>query len=65
MAKKKKDKGIMVQAKVVDLSRHEDGMGVVLNDGQRQQSFVIQFPVDDKDLDIGDLVTVTIVRSEV
>ena len=63
MAKKKK-KGIMVTAKVVDIARHEEGMGVVLNDGQRQQSFVIQFPIDDKELDIGDLVTVTIMRSE-
>ena len=65
MTKKKKAKGLMVQAKVVEVVRYDEGMGVVLNDGRRQQSFVIQFDVDDKDLDIGDLVTVTIVRSEV
>ena len=65
MTKKKKAKGLMVQAKVVEVVRYDEGMGVVLNDGKRQQSFVIQFDVDDKDLDIGDLVTVTIVRSEV
>ena len=64
MAKKKKT-GLMMTAKVVDLYRHDDGMGVVLNDGQRQQSFAIQFDIDDKDLDIGDVVTVTIMRSEV
>ena len=64
MAKKKKT-GLMMTARVVDVARHDEGMGVVLNDGQRQQSFAIQFDVDDKDLDIGDLVTVTIIRSEV
>ena len=64
MAKKKKDKGLMVQAKVVDVYRHEDGMGVALNDGRRQQSFVIQFDVTDEGLDVGDIVTVTLMRSE-
>ena len=65
MTKKKKTKGLMVQARVVEVARYDEGMGVVLNDGKRQQSFVIQFDVDDKDLDTGDLVTLTIVRSEV
>ena len=65
MTKKKKTKGLMVQARVVEVARYDEGMGVVLNDGKRQQSFVIQFDVDDKDLDTGDLVTVTIMRSEV
>jgi len=65
MTKKKKTKGLMVQARVVEVARYDEGMGVVLNDGKRQQSFVIQFDVDDKDLDTGDLVTITIMRSEV
>lgn len=65
MAKKKKIKGLMVQAKVIDIYRHNEGMGVVLNDGKRQQSFAIQFDVTDEELDIGEIVTVTIVRSEV
>ncbi len=62
MAKKKKT-GIMTTAKVVDVRRHDDGMGVAFNDGKRNQPFVIYFEVAD-DLDVGDLVTVTIVRSE-
>ena len=66
MAKKKSvKKGLMVQAKVVDIYRHDEGMGISLNDGKRQQSFVIQFDVTDEALDIGDTVTVTIIRSEV
>jgi hypothetical protein len=65
MAKKKSvKKGLMVQAKVIDIYRHDEGMGVSLNDGKRQQSFVIQFDVTDEELDIGETVTVTMVRSE-
>jgi len=64
MAKKKKTKGLMVQAKVIDIYRHEEGMGVSLNDGKRQQVYAIQFDVTDEELDIGDTVTVTIVRAE-
>jgi hypothetical protein len=45
----KKEKGLMVQAKVVDIEG---------------QSFVLQFDVTDEELDVGDTVTVTIVRSE-
>ena len=62
MAKKKKT-GIMTTAKVVDIKRYDDGAGVAFNDGQRKQPFVIYFEVVDE-LEIGDLVTVTIVRSE-
>ena len=62
MAKKKK-KGIMTTAKVVDIKRHDDGAGVAFNDGKRIQPFVIYFEVADE-LEIGDLVTVTIVKSE-
>ncbi len=63
--KKSKPAGLMVQAKVIEVYRHDEGMGVVLNDGKRQQSFVIQFDVTDENLDVGDIVTVTIIRSEV
>ncbi len=53
MAKKKnKPAGLMMTAKVVDIKRHDDGMSVVY------------FQTVDEELDIGDLVTVTIVRSE-
>ena len=52
MAKKKsKPAGLMMTAKVVDIKRHDDGMSVVY------------FQVVDDDID--DLVTVTIMRSEV
>ena len=64
MAKKKKDKVVMTTAKVVEVSRNDDGAGVAFNDGKRKQPFVIYFEVADE-LEIGDLVTVTIVRSEV
>ena len=66
MAKKKSvKKGLMVQAKVVDIYRHDEGMGISLNDGKHPQHFAIQFDVTDEELDIGDIVTVTIIRSEV
>ncbi len=61
---KKKTEGLMMTAKVVDIKRHDDGMGIALNDGQRKQSFVVYFQAVDEELGIGDLVTVTIVRSE-
>ena len=66
MAKKKsKPAGLMMTAKVVDIQKHDDGMGIALNDGERVQPFVVYFQVVDENLSIGDLVTVTIVRSEV
>ena len=55
--------GTMTTAKVVDVKRYDDGVGVAFNDGKRNQPFVIYFEVAD-DLEIGDLVTVTIMRSE-
>jgi hypothetical protein len=65
MAKKKSvKKGLMMTAKVVDIKQFDDGMGVALNDGERKQPFVVYFQVVDEELGIGDLVTVTIVRSE-
>ena len=69
MAKKKsvakKKSMLTVQAKVVDVKRNDEWEdAVVLNDGKRQQPFVIYFEVVDEDLAVGDLVTVTIVKSE-
>ena len=63
MAKKKKT-GLMTTAKVVDIKRHDEGMGVAFDNGRRPNPFVIYFEVADE-LEIGDLVTLTIVRSEV
>lgn len=64
MAKKKVvERGLMMTAKVIDVKRNDDGMGVAFNDGKRKQPFVIYFEVAD-DLEIGDLVTVTIMKSE-
>ena len=63
MAKKKKT-GIMTTAKVVDIKRHDEGMGVAFDNERRPHPFVIYFEVADE-LEIGDLVTITIVRSEV
>jgi len=62
--KKSKPKGIMTTAKVVDIKRHDEGMGVAFDNGHRPQPFIIYFEVADE-LEIGDLVTLTIVRSEV
>ena len=55
--------GTMTTAKVVDVKRYDDGVGVAFDEGDNNQAFVIYFEVAD-DLEIGDLVTVTIVRSE-
>ena len=69
MAKKKsvakKTSMLTVQAKVVDLRRNDERQDfLALNDGKRQQPFVIYFEVVDEDLAVGDLVTVTIIKSE-
>jgi len=53
----------MTTAKVVDVKRYDDGVGVAFDEGDNNQAFVIYFEVAD-DLEIGDLVTVTIMRSE-
>ena len=63
MAKKKEM--LTVQAKVVGLKRNEDNMGVVFDYNQIRSPFVIYFEVVDEDLAVGDLVTVTIMKSEV
>jgi len=61
---KKKSKGLMVQAKVVGVSRIDDDTGVVFDYSKLHSPFVVYLEVADDDLDIGDLVTVTIMRSE-
>ena len=63
MAKKKEM--LVVQAKVAGLSRGDDSMGVVFDYNQIRSPFVIYFEVVDEDLAVGDLVTVTIMKSEV
>lgn len=61
MAKKKsKPKGLMMTAHVVEIA----GEGIALNDGKRSQSFVLYFDEAVEELDVGDMVTVTIVKSE-
>ena len=60
MTKKKKTKGLMMTARVVELA----GEGVAFNDGKRPQSFVLYFDEAVEALDVGDIVTVTIVKSE-
>ena len=61
----KKKEMLTVQAKVVGLSRNEDNMGVVFDYSPIRSPFVIYFEVVDEDLAVGDLVTVTIMKSEV
>jgi len=63
MAKKKSM--LTVQAKVAGLKRNEDNMGVVFDYSKLRSPFVVYFEVVDEDLDVGDLVTVTIMKSEV
>jgi len=65
MTKKIKEKGLVMTARVVDIKKHDDGIGIALNDGERVQPFVVYFQVVDDDLIVGDLVTVTITKSEV
>jgi len=61
---KKKNTGMMVTAKVVGIQRNEDNMGVVFDYAEQRSPFTVYFEVVDDDLDYGDLVTVTIMRSE-
>jgi len=62
--KKSKPAGLMMTARVVEVKRNDDSIGIALNDGERKQSFVVYFQAVDDDLGVGDLVTVTIVKSE-
>jgi len=62
--KKSKPKGLMMTARVVESRKYDDGMWLALNDGDRKQSFIVYFQAVDEELDVGDLVTVTIVKSE-
>jgi len=61
----KKTSMLTVQAKVVGLSKNDDSMGAVFDYNQIRSPFVIYFEVVDEDLAVGDLVTVTIMKSEV
>ena len=63
MAKKKST--LVVQAEVTGLNRNDDNMGVVFDYAEQRYPFVIYFEVVDEDLAVGDLVTVTIMKSEV
>ena len=58
--KKSKPKGLMMTARVVRIT----GEGIALNDGKRIQSFTLYFDEAVEELDVGDMVTVTIVKSE-
>ena len=58
--KKSKPKGLMLTARVVEIA----GEGVALNDEKRTQSFVLYFDEAVEDLGVGDMVTVTLVKSE-
>jgi len=60
----KKKSMLTVKAKVAGLSRNEDNMGVVFDYAEKRSPFVVYFEVVDEDLDVGDLVTVTIIKSE-
>ena len=60
----KKRSMLTVQAKVVGLSKDDDNMGVVFDYSPMRQAFTVYFEVVDEDLDFGDLVTVTIMKSE-
>lgn len=57
---KSKPRGLMMTARVVEIA----GEGIALNDGKRPQSFVLYFDEAVEELDVGDMVTVTIVKSE-
>jgi len=63
MAKKKST--LVVQAEVTGLNRNDDNMGVVFDYAEQRSPFVIYFEIVDEDLAVGDLVTVTIMKSEV
>jgi len=63
MAKKRST--LVVQAKVAGLSRNDDNMGVVFDYAEQRSPFCVWFEVVDEDLAVGDLVTVTIMKSEV
>ncbi len=63
MAKKRNT--LVVQAKVTGLKRNDDNMGVVFDYADQRSPFVVYFEVVDEDLAVGDLVTVTIMKSEV
>jgi len=63
MAKKKST--LVVQAKVVGLSKNDDNMGAVFDYSDLRSPFCVWFEVVDEDLAVGDLVTVTIMKSEV
>ncbi len=60
----KKRSMLTVRAKVVGLKRNDDNMGVVFDYNPIRQPFTVYFEVVDDDLDFGDLVTVTIMKSE-
>lgn len=61
MAKKKAIKSnLVMDAKIVDLKRHDEGIGIAFRDKMRIQPFIIYFDVIDEDLEIGDQVTVTV-----
>jgi len=62
---KKKNSMLVVQAKVVGLSQTHDNMGVVFDYAEQRSPFCIWFEIVDEDLAVGDLVTVTIMKSEV
>ena len=62
MAKKKST--LVVQAKVTGLKRNDDNMGAVFDYSPLRSPFVVYFEVVDEDLAVGDLVTVTIMKSE-
>ena len=62
MAKKKST--LVVQAKVAGLKRNDDNMGVVFDYAEQRSPFVVYFEIVDEDLAVGDLVTVTIMKSE-
>ena len=62
MAKKKSM--LTVQAKVAGLKRNDDNMGAVFDYSPIRSPFVVYFEVVDEDLAVGDLVTVTIMKSE-
>ena len=63
MAKSKSIKsGLMMEAKIIDLRRNDEGVAIALSDEKRVQPFVIYFDNDDEDLIIGDQVVVTIMK---
>ena len=62
---KNKSSMLVVQAKVAGISRMHDNMGVVFNYSDMRSPFCVWFEVVDEDMAVGDLVTVTIMKSEV